>query len=179
MSKYIEQVREFHETFEHPIGADSSHNEPLKIRQLRIKLLFEELTELAEAGDVKKTMATLCEQFLYKLSQEMDYSVLIDGDNVNKLEELDALADIQYVLSGKILTSGLHSIFDAAFDLVHQNNMSKGHDTKEEAMKTAEALQDGKDNWCTIIERNGKHIVYNRDKKVIKPWNHKKVELSL
>ncbi len=38
----VECVKEFHEMFEHPIGLNPSHVEPLKIRQLRLKMIFEE-----------------------------------------------------------------------------------------------------------------------------------------
>lgn len=188
MNEFVTSVREFHETFEHPIGQGVDCIEPLKIRQLRAKLLFEELSELVEAGDIKATFADLCLSWLnannampkeYEVEPEV-FTVhshrLRDGDNVNKLEELDALCDIQYVLAGKILTSGLHEVFDRSFQLVHQNNMNKAHRNMEHAKETIEKSLGGKG---TISVRDGKFIVLNEYKKVIKPHDHVKVKLSL
>lgn len=184
-----EKVAEFHQLFEHPIGKPNDL-EPLKIRQLRIKLLFEELAELTEAGDVKATFAELCVKFLSEngvLSPQKaqgDYDKLAlkllgleDGDNVNKVEELDAITDIQYVLDGKKLTSGLHEVTDQAFDLVHNNNMQKAHTSDEHAEATINALNDGGD--YNVEHRNGKVLLFNSSGKVIKPHDHKKVDLSI
>lgn len=170
---YIEKVREFHETFEHPVG-NLEQTEPLKIRQLRLKLLFEEFIELAEASDCMETLGNLCENQINRMaSAEGGY---VDGDNVDKIEELDALCDLQYVLSGKILTSGLHEVFDRNFDLVHQNNMHKAHSTWEHAQETARKL--GLKNY-TIRPRNRKFLLLNSDGKLTKPHDHKKVKLYL
>lgn len=44
---------------------------------------------------------------------------------------LDALADLQYFLNGMIVIHGLQDIFDEAFQIVHDSNMSKlGEDGK-------------------------------------------------
>jgi predicted HAD superfamily Cof-like phosphohydrolase len=165
-----EKVTEFHQLFEHPIGK-LNEAEPLKIRQLRIKLLFEELQELAEAGDVMGTFVSLCNQ-----TADLENLNKVDGDNVNKVEELDAITDIQYVLDGKKLTSGLHEVTDQAFDLVHSNNMQKAHTSDEHAEATINALNDG-ENYV-VENRNGKVLLFNSSGKVIKPYNHKKVDLS-
>lgn len=167
-----DKVKQFHETFEHPIG-NLQTLEPLKIRQLRIKLLFEELRELAEAGDVGATFHKLCSNSTEQDLAELD--TLQDGDNVNQIEELDAITDIQYVLDGKKLTSGLYEVCDQAFDLIHENNMQKAHRNPlhvvETENKTGITLQ--------CIERNGVFIAQNPDGKTIKPWDHKKVDLSI
>src|SRR6478609_1553583 len=97
---YVASVKEFHQVFEHPIN--KLGQEQLKIRQLRIKLLFEELKELAEASDCKETFRDLCEATV----SDENWLNATDGDNVDHLEELDALCDIQYVLAGKVLTGG-------------------------------------------------------------------------
>lgn len=188
MNKSLQQVAEFHSTFEHPIAEGPYTKESLKIRQLRIKLLFEELAELAEASDCKGTFKQLCDNFLYELtgcSHEGNVAAFDnckDGDNVDKVEELDALCDIQYVLNGKILTSGLHKIFDKAFDTVHNNNMTKAHKDKEHARETVRKILfvDGnEDHAPKITERNGMFIVTNRHGKVLKPHDHVKVKLDI
>lgn len=168
MKTKTQKVKEFHELFEHPIGS-LNETEPLKVRQLRIKLLFEELNELSEAGDLQNTFFSLCNNYIKNLGW-----CYPDGDDVNKTEELDALCDIEYVLHGKINTSGIHEIFDEAFDLVHENNMNKAHSTKAYAEETI-----NKNNIeATIVERFGGFLVIRSDGKLIKPWNHKKVDLS-
>lgn len=187
MNKSIEQVKEFHETFSHLVG-DISKVEPLATRQLRIKLLFEELAELAEASDCTMTMAKLSCSYLEDLGAKLGPlpiteklittdKVITDGDNVNQIEELDALCDIQYVLNGKILTAGMHEIFDKNFDLVHQNNMSKAHDNYEEALKTKSSL--GLTSYNILPKENGKFVLVNSAGKIIKPHNHEKVLLTL
>jgi predicted HAD superfamily Cof-like phosphohydrolase len=190
MNHSLKQVSEFHQLFEHQIGENSSHEEPLNIRQLRIKLLFEELKELAEASDCKRTFVELCDNYTLDVldglgdmegqkserEQVLTKLEIHDGDNVNKLEELDALCDIQYVLNGKILTAGLHKVFDREFTVVHQNNMTKAHSSLEHADETLyKTLKDK----GTIVEKNGYFIVLNESLKVIKPWDHTKVKLSL
>lgn len=167
MKKSVEQVKEFHLAFEHPIGKLEGL-EPLKIRQLRIKLLFEEIKELAEASDVQKTFKSLCEK------ETDDITIHHDGDNVNKVEELDALCDIQYVLDGKKLTSGLYEVFEEGFNIVHSNNMTKAHRDEEHVKESSEKL--GIHLEC--INRNGVYIAVNPDGKLTKPWDHKKVSLN-
>ena len=169
MNKSIEQVKEFHETFSHPIG-DISKVEPLATRQLRIKLLFEELEELAEASDVQKTFFELCHGY----TEGCDTTLDVDGDNVNQIEELDALCDIQYVLNGKILTAGMQEIFDKNFDLVHHNNMSKLMDREAAELTYASLSYPG-----SISPKGNGFIVTNLDGKIIKPHNHVKVLLTL
>jgi len=190
MNKSLEQVAEFHKLFNHRIGEEID-SEPLVTRQLRIKLLFEELKELAEASDCKRTFIELCDDSTLAALQNfgldpidqiearkttLDGFDIKDGDNVNNLEELDALCDLQYVLNGKILTGGYHKVFDAAFDQVQENNMTKAHRSEEHAKITlskSDLVLSG-----NIEEKQGYYIVTNASGKIIKPWDHKKVSLE-
>lgn len=169
---YINKVKEFHQKFNHPIN-DVKDEIPLETRQLRLKLLFEELQELSQAMDVKETFSKLCEEGISKS---------IDGDNVNKVEELDALADLQYVLSGGILSLGHNKNFDNAFNDVHDSNMTKLCHNMKEVEETI--------NYY-ISERNmikddisysqvGNEYIINRksDMKVLKNVNYKSVKLD-
>lgn len=168
MNNTLRQVQEFHQVFDHPIG-NLTDIELLKVRQLRIKLLFEELTELAEASDCRYTLSSLC-------AEHLGQGAGTDGDNVNKLEELDACCDLQYVLNGKIITAGLQNVFDANFDRVHRNNMAKAHLTEQHAADTLRISLNGQGE---TIATKGYVIVKNLDGKIIKPHDHVKVELSL
>lgn len=97
----IEQVVEFHETYDLPVQAEQDISCE-QTKALRINLLAEELDELKEA--------------------------LANNDT---LETLDALIDLQYVLDGAFISFGLHHVKDAAFEEVHRSNMSKlGEDGK-------------------------------------------------
>lgn len=91
----ISQVREFHEAFGHPIK-DKPDLSNNSLTWLRVSLIQEELRELADA-----------------VLQE------------NKVEVLDALLDLQYVLDGAFLALGFASVKDRAFAEVHRSNMSK------------------------------------------------------
>ena len=75
--------------------------------RLRINLIEEELKELKDS--------------------------IAKGDIV---EAADALADLQYVLSGAILEFGLGSRFKSLFDEVQRSNMSKACQTQDDAEET-------------------------------------------
>ena len=110
-SKFIEPnaltaVGEFHRTFRLPI-VEIPGIPPAERCALRLNLLTEELDELRAAINA--------------------------GDLV---EVADALADLQYVLSGAVHEFGLGSRFAALFDEVHRSNMSKTCATLDEAETT-------------------------------------------
>jgi len=91
----VEQVQEFHKAF----GVRNETSPTLsdkKTRQLRVKLIQDELYEL--------------------------YKALEDEDLV---ETLDALIDLEYVIQGAFLQFGLASLKEKAFNEVHRSNMSK------------------------------------------------------
>ena len=165
MSNYLEKIKEFHKTFNHPIS-DQGENIDITNRQLRVKLLFEELMELADALDVKGTFADLCVEALSDLEGNNK-----DGDDVNKVEEIDALADLQVVLSGAIITLGHHEVFDEAFDEVHRSNMSKMCDDMDQVRESMEWYVDYKGETDITYQKqeNGKYILYRKsDNKVLK-----------
>jgi len=94
-NRYIEAVKEFHNKFGHPIGKFGEEPDT-SVTTLRFELLHEELGELATAL-IKK-----------------------DGTEV-----VDALVDLQYVLSGTVVAFGLQDLFAESFEEVHASNMSK------------------------------------------------------
>lgn len=181
----VQMVKQFHDLFEHPIGRVIGQ-EPLNIRQLRVKLLFEELVELAEAGDVRQTMAVLSSQYLQKVNariviekdqtQNITFELPPDGNNVDSVEEADALADLQYVLDGKKLTSGLYLYMDAIFERVHMNNMNKAHRTEDHANETMDKKPE--EAPFTKALRGDRWFLYNKDGKLTKPWDHMKVSIA-
>jgi predicted HAD superfamily Cof-like phosphohydrolase len=169
---YIEKVKEFHEKFNHPTNKVEDDID-VEIRKLRLKLIFEELEELAEAMDVKETFSELCANGMSKSK---------DGDKVDKVEELDALCDIQYVLSGAILALGHHNNFDNAFGDVHDSNMTKLCSSMDEVNETIDYYVDsrGMDKDDITHSQIGSEYIVNRksDMKVLKNVNYKSVKLD-
>lgn len=166
---YIEKVKEFHEVFEHPINDNS-----LEIRQLRIKLLFEELSELTEASDVKGTLLSLCDTYVKDNIQDD----IKDGNKVDRIEELDALCDLQYILSGSVLTYGFHEVFDQAFSDVHDSNMSKLCSNEKEVEDTIASYNE-KQVEVYSVAKNDKFIIKRKvDGKILKNIYYSQVELE-
>jgi predicted HAD superfamily Cof-like phosphohydrolase len=169
---YINKVKEFHEKFDHPMN-NVEDDISVEIRKLRLKLIFEELQELAEAMDVKETFTKLCEEGITKSK---------DGNNVDKVEELDALCDIQYVLSGAVLALGHQNNFDDAFSDVHNSNMTKLCSSMEEVDQTIEYYVEkrGMSKDDITYSSIGSEYIVNRksDMKVLKNVNYKSVKLD-
>ncbi len=71
------------------------------------------------------------EEFLrFDLMEEENKEYLNACIDNNPLELVDALVDKMYILLGTINTHGLGSRFEEAFNLVHENNMTKVVDGK-------------------------------------------------
>ena len=118
--------------------------------QLRVSLLEEEVQELADA--------------------------IKDNDLV---EVADALADIQYVLSGAVLEFGMGQIFQTLFDEVQRSNMSKACGSMEEAGRTQEHYRATKGVESTVEEVDGQFLVFREgDRKVIKSVEYSPASLK-
>lgn len=146
---YIKMVEEFHKTFNAPVL--ETPKIPSKERcELRVNLLQEELNELKQAIE----------------------------DN-NLVEISDALADLQYVLSGAILEFGLKDKFDTLFNEVQRSNMSKACNTQQEAIETLLHYKQKDGTEGRYEEVNGKYIVYrNSDNKVLKSVGYSPANLE-
>lgn len=144
----LNQVAEFHSTFGHPI-LDKPQLIDEKRSDLRIELLQEELNELKQA--------------------------IADG---NIVEIADALADLQYVLSGAVLEFGLGQLFPTVFDEVQRSNMSKACKSKEEAAETQEKYLN--EEIATIAEEKGDYWIITRagDNKILKNINYSKAGIA-
>ena len=144
----LSMVAEFHETFGHPI-LNSPQIPDEKRCKLRVSLIQEELNELAEA--------------------------INDNDIVGIA---DALADIQYVLSGAVLEFGLQHAFHDLFSEVQRSNMSKACLTIEEAEATVTHFNEkGQDAYYENID--GKYLVYRKeDNKTLKSIAYSPADLE-
>ncbi|WP_337044154.1 nucleoside triphosphate pyrophosphohydrolase family protein [Emticicia sp. 17c] len=144
----LNQVADFHRTFQHPIL--ETPQIPSEQRcNLRVALIAEELKELEEAIENKDIVAVA-----------------------------DALADIQYVLSGAVLEFGLGEKFRALFDEVQRSNMSKACKTIEEAEATMQHYAaKGTESYYKEIE--GMFLVYRKgDDKTLKNINYSPANLE-
>lgn len=148
-SNSLNQVAEFHSTFQHPIQPNPII--PAKQRaNLRVSLLAEELKELQEA---------------------------IDNDDL--IEVADALCDLQYVLAGAILEFGMGQKFKGLFDEVHRSNMSKACKTVAEAEKTIQfyLAKDGTEAYYKEID--GLFLVFRKaDDKTLKSINYSPADIK-
>jgi predicted HAD superfamily Cof-like phosphohydrolase len=95
------------------------------------------------------------------------------------VEIADALADLQYVLSGAVLEFGMANSFKEIFDEVQRSNLSKACDTESEAVATQEAYNK-KDGTESYIEKvNGKFVVYRKgDHKVLKSTRYSPADIE-
>ena len=97
----MKKVRKFHEKME--LAVDQPFSKELL--EFRMKLIFEEVKELAEVG--------------FQLEGNID-----QGETYVLMQDfLKELCDVVYVLKGTAVSLGLD--FDKAYNLVHKSNMSK------------------------------------------------------
>ena len=144
----LRDVAQFHRTFGLPV-VSAPAPAPEERARLRVNLLREELRELEEA---------------------------IAEDDM--LEIADALADLQYVLSGAVLEFGLGKVFGDLFEEVHRSNMSKACRSLEEAEQTRTHYRDRQQD-ARIEKRDGQWLVYrNDDGKVLKNINYSPADLT-
>jgi len=166
MSNYIESVREFHQLFNHPINTHNGTEVDRKTAVLRMNLLFEEIHELSVALGVESDFIANCVEKTANSKED------VRADSVDRVEIIDALADIQYVLSGAVLALGFTDSFDTVFDEVHRSNMTKLCSTIDEAQQTKEwyITEKGFSADDVSIKTNGnKFIVYRvSDNKILK-----------
>jgi len=97
----MKKVREFHEKME--LAIDQPYSKELM--DFRLKLLFEEIQELASAAlDIETTTNP-------------------EERHVMMQDLLKEMCDVVYVIKGMAVSFGMD--FDKAFELVHKSNMSK------------------------------------------------------
>lgn len=171
MNHYTESVKKFHESFNHPIE-DEIKEDNIKLRKLRLKLLFEEIAELSHAMGTDDTLAELCNSVLH--------SDKFNNTEYDKVETIDALCDIQYVLSGAVLALGYKDIFDDAFDEVQRSNMSKMCENTSQAEDTIKYYQEERGELLSmeIVEKDGKYIVVRSDGKIMKNVHYSPANLN-
>ncbi len=124
---------------------------------MELKNAIEKVSEFMEAcGQEVKTRASNVEDstssLRYNLMSEENREYLVACLQNNKVEILDALIDMSYILFGTIASHGMTEEFIKGFDLVHENNMTK-------------------------VQSNGM-VLKNPEGKILKPEGYKPVDLS-
>lgn len=144
----LNKVAEFHQLFDLPVLDSPSIPDEARC-QLRVNLLTEELEELRE-GIQQRSL----------------------------VEIADALADLQYVLSGAILEFGLSTQFAQIFDEVHRSNMSKACNNMEEAQATQRVYQEK--GIESEVKKKGEEFLVLRigDQKVLKSVNYSEAKIG-
>lgn len=172
-SNYLNQVEEFHKTFNHPVNKDISQL-TLSRMKLRISLIQEELDELIGGFEHLKSKLFNIESSNILEKEQID-SLLLES----KVEIADALGDLMYVLVGTILECGLKDKFNEVFSEIHRSNMSKACDTLEEAEATKKKYEKTTDNKYFISpnKETNKYLVYREDSKLIKNVNYSPANL--
>ncbi|WP_028298711.1 nucleoside triphosphate pyrophosphohydrolase family protein [Olivibacter sitiensis] len=146
--KTLTAVAEFHNTFKHPILEQPTIPDEGRCA-LRVSLIAEELKELEEG--IK---------------------------NKDIVEIADALADIQYVLSGAILEFGLGEKFKELFDEVQRSNMSKACRNLEEAEATVAYYKNERGVDSFYEQAGDLYLVYRTgDRKTLKNINYSPANL--
>lgn len=96
MKEQLEALLEFHRALQVYTSEQPTADLPPEIRELRIRLIREELEEYAAAARAGDLVAVA-----------------------------DALTDLLYVVLGAMLAHGLHPVAEDLFAEVHRSNMSK------------------------------------------------------
>lgn len=157
MNEYLEKVEVFNILTGQKTPLDINIKDE-KLNKLRIALIQEEFDELKKA-----------------ISE------------YNEVEILDALIDLQYILSGTIISFGFKNIFDREFLNIDTNNKTKFFKSHEEAEKTIQHYRN-KGVYSSIekVEIDGDnnlkeiwYVVKNESGKTIKPYNYQSVKLNL
>lgn len=162
MTKQQDNVKTFMQTFgqETPEKPTTSSYDT---RLLRVKLLLEEVLELAAASGVKVIS---------------EHGELIDGcsdllfaeqGDVSLVDIADALADIDYVNQGAAVAFGLD--LEQFSDEVHSSNMTK--------LWKEEEIGEAKKSGYNISPVGDKYLVKRSDGKVIKSPSYQPANLSV
>jgi predicted HAD superfamily Cof-like phosphohydrolase len=152
----LESIIEFQKAGGHTVAYSTDNHIPsIEDRRLRLKLIFEELSELADAYGMDRTFADLCEKHRDEYWQG-EAAFRLDSNIFNKVEALDALCDLSVVVNGGYCISGFTDIAQEAYDETMRSNMSKFCYSLDEALATVA----GKDDWTYRVTNIDGRDVY-------------------
>jgi predicted HAD superfamily Cof-like phosphohydrolase len=163
MRKSQQQVLEFHETFK--LLVNTRPSEPSgDIRELRIRLIAEELAEMCFASGIRLSVLADPESghTNVQIKQVADHPV-------DLVEVADALTDINYVTDGAGVCYGFD--LEPFAEEVHRSNMTKAW-TKEEVDTVLPS------DHTAIPTTGGRFIVRRPDGKVVKSPSYSPANLK-
>lgn len=150
----------------------------VETRKLRLKLALEELCELAEAFGLIQSFDEMLQS---KIHDGYDKNV-IDTNEYNPTEALDAMIDSAIINYGSVITCGFEEIFDREYENVDTNNKTKFHTDYDEAVKT-QSYYSVNNVYSDIQEIKlndvSFYVIKNKYGKVLKPYNYEPVKLNL
>lgn len=119
----LEQVLEFHEIFNCPVGDVNSpavptgdHGDKLQVAHDKLMMLRAYLRQFAKS-DVR------CQRIALAIEELAEFAKALK--DYNTVSALDALGDIEYINNGSAIVLGLHKVLPEAVGRIHQSNMSK------------------------------------------------------
>jgi hypothetical protein len=189
---YTNLVKDFHETFEVK-SYKGPDNAPFEVHKLRARLIREELKEYHDAFDTLECLDALCDSLYVVAGTAVTYSTplvalpyygeygsdYLDAGARPLLNDLDSMFPCQKNLSvsislyiNKLECTAVHRKFriQEAFMAVHINNMDK--------LWSFNPLDKLAVLPYTVKAKGDKYLVKDAGGKVIKPPDHKKVDLS-
>lgn len=150
----LESIIEFQKAGGHTVAYSTDNHIPsIEDRKLRLKLIFEELSELADAYGMKQLFVDICSLHCEDYyNQESHFS---DDFKFDKVEALDANCDLSVVVNGAYCINGFTDIAQEAYDETMRSNMSKFCYSLDEALATVA----GKEDWTyRVTNINGREV---------------------
>lgn len=175
VESYEERLLTFHKRMKQHIG-ESFTLPPKQVVDLRLNLVIEEFSETVKA--MGSEAYSSYGRKLFQKSQEIHYDVENHRESMifNPTEVRDGFADTQVVLTGAIVSFGLHNnnLFEEDFHEVMDSNMSKACKDKEEALATQTYYEvEKRENSIIEEQSDGTWLVFrSSDKKLLKSINY-------
>lgn len=170
-------IEDFMNTFDQTIASKPSFPDKAT-QELRFSLMLEELLEFAEACG--PDLFGFAQRLLFKKSQDIHYIIENKRETLvpDLVKVLDAFTDKRYVNDGTIISFGMQHLFDEAFLEVHNSNMSKACNNKNEVIDTLDKYK-GEGIKVLAIEKGDKTLILREgDKKVLKSINYRPAQLD-
>lgn len=163
----LKSIIEFQKAGGHTVAYTSDNHTPsIEDRKLRLKLIFEELTELAEAYGLEKTFQNIVKKLIYE--KELSMIESIDTKEFNRIEALDALCDLSVVVNGGYCVSGFTDIAEEAYEETMRSNMSKFCYSLDEALATVANRNDWTYKQVVVNDKIIYAILRKEDGKIMK-----------
>ena len=163
----LKSIIEFQKAGGHTVAYTSDNHTPsIEDRKLRLKLIFEELTELAEAYGLEKTFQNIVKKLIYE--KELSIEESIDTKEFNRTEALDALCDLSVVVNGGYCVSGFTDIAEEAYEETMRSNMSKFCYSLDEALATVANKEDWTYKQIVVNDKIIYAILRKEDGKIMK-----------